>query len=979
LTLAGVQAASPNTIFNMNTGASSSSTTIKFLDDTNNVNGSTTTFAGAFRNNSNNTPGAGTTFIVGNNNTTNGGTSSGTTTGSTIGIGTLDWGSEATGTVNYGPINIQGTNGYRMYISNVVLYKATNVTSGTVGNTSFVPSTANVTIGDVTMGTGNTGQGYQTFVMDGTSLDNQVQGTISNASDFATSNRELRVTKSNTSNWTLFGNNTYTGATTVSGGVLNVYELANGGSNSNIGASSSAAGNLILNGGTLRYVGGGGSTDRLFSLQTSSTIDASGGGAVNFNNSGSMGFNGGTAAKTLTLTGNNTGNNTIAAVIGDNTGATAITKTGIGTWVLSATNTNTGATSLSGGGALILDYGTNDTNKIAGVLSLGGGSLIFEGAGSHIEEVTSTSLNAGGAFLFGGYGAKLRMNAITRAAGGTISFDSATLADTDTNNVNSILGGWATLGNDWAVSTNSGAADTAVTAFTSYTGALPSGTVGAATANYTLTGNQTQSTSVAANTVRITNLGADSQTLALAANNLTITSASATSLGGIMYIGNDGVYSISGTTGRIQTSAANQELIFAVQTGTLSVDAFVGASGSSGIVTKSGNGTLAIGSANNYTGITRVNQGALRLRHATAAGTTAGGITVQNGAALEIANGISVGAEALTITGTGVSNGGALRNIASNASSYAGAITLGAGGARIHSDASGALTLTGGVVTSLFNDVTFGGAGNTTVSTAAISGAGGLIKDGAGITTLTATNTYTGATRVSNGILSIGTVASPTGSINSSALTINGGNFRNNSSTNYTGALNFTNGTISGTNWGGSLSDLTIGLDQIVSPGNSPGTAVTGNQTWAAGGTYVWEINSTLGSSGSDPGWDLINGSGTLNITSTSEFDFSIDITSLTTGNAAGEVFDFDQSLNYNWLIADFASVTGFSEDKFWVNTSSFSNAYTGIFAVALGDSGTIGGDNTQIWLTYTAIPEPKAALLGGLGLLLLLRRRREK
>jgi fibronectin-binding autotransporter adhesin len=779
--------------------------------------------------------------------------------------------------------------------------------------------------------------------------------------------------------WVLTNTNSYTGVTTLSAGTLQINTLANGGSNSSIGASSSAAGNLILNGGTLRYTGAAASTDRLFSLQASTTIDASGAGAVNFTNAGSMGFNGGTAAKTLTLTGTNTGNNTIASVIGDLTGATAITKTGIGTWVLSATNTNTGATGLSGGGNLVLDYGTNDTNKIAGVLSLGGGTLTAKGAtGSHVEVVTSTSLNAGGTFLTrdGANTAKLRMNAITRAAGGTISFGSATLADTDTNNVNSILGGWATLGNDWAVSANSGAADTAVTALGSYTTWVNS--TGSATANYLLNGNGSiVTTGVAANTVKISN-SSNSETLALNNLNLTITSTSATSLGGIMYTGgSDGLYSITGGTGRIQTSTANQELIFAVQTGTLSVDAFVGASGSSGPVTKSGNGTLSISSANNYTGATRVNQGVLRLANATAAGTTASAITVQNGAALELANNISVGAKAVTLTGAGVSNGGALRNIASNASSYAGAITLGAGGARINSDANGVLTLTGGVVTSLFNDVTFGGAGNTTVSTAAISGAGGLIKDGAGITTLTATNTYTGATRVSNGILSIGTVASPTGSINSSALTIDGGNFRNNSATSYTGALTFTSGTISGTNWGGSLSNLTIGVDDTVSPGNSPGTAVTGNQTWAGGGTYVWEINSTLGTAGSDPGWDLINGSGTLTITALAELGFNIDVTSLTTGNLAGQVSDFDQSLNYNWLIADFASVTGFSSDKFTVNTGSFANAFTGSFAVALGDSGTIGGDNTQVWLTYTAIPEPKAALLGGLGLLLLLRRRR--
>jgi hypothetical protein len=36
-----------------------------------------------------------------------------------------------------------------------------------------------------------------------------------------------------------------------------------------------------------------------------------------------------------------------------------------------------------------------------------------------------------------------------------------------------------------------------------------------------------------------------------------------------------------------------------------------------------------------------------------------------------------------------------------------------------------------------------------------------------------------------------------------------------------------------------------------------------------------------------------------------------------------------------------------------------------------------LGGDNSQIYLTYTSIPEPRAALLGGLGLLMLLWRRR--
>jgi autotransporter-associated beta strand protein len=76
------------------------------------------------------------------------------------------------------------------------------------------------------VGTNNTGQGYQTLVLDGTSSDNRVTGTISDASDVGTSLRPLRVTKSNTSTWTFSGTNTYSGSTTVSGGIL----VINGGS-----------------------------------------------------------------------------------------------------------------------------------------------------------------------------------------------------------------------------------------------------------------------------------------------------------------------------------------------------------------------------------------------------------------------------------------------------------------------------------------------------------------------------------------------------------------------------------------------------------------------------------------------------------------------------------------------------------------------------------------------------------------------------
>ena len=163
------------------------------------------------------------------------------------------------------------------------------------------------------------------------------------------------LAKTGTGSLQLNASNTYNGITRISGGTLQASTLANGGSNSSIGASTNAVGNLILNGGTLRYTGAAVSTNRLFSLQASSSIDASGTGAVNFTNTGAMGFNSSTADKTLTLTGNNSGANTLAAIIGNNTGVTSLTKSGTGTWVLSGLSA-TAASNYSG--TTIIDNGT---------------------------------------------------------------------------------------------------------------------------------------------------------------------------------------------------------------------------------------------------------------------------------------------------------------------------------------------------------------------------------------------------------------------------------------------------------------------------------------------------------------------------------------------------------------------------------------------------------------------------------------------
>jgi len=148
----------------------------------------------------------------------------------------------------------------------------------------------------------------------------------------------------------LSGTNTYTGSTTLNAGVLSVSNLANGDSNSNIGASGNASANLVFNGGTLSYTGTGSTTDRSFTVGTGGgTIEAVGSGAVNFNNTGSLAYSG-SGARTITLTGTSTATNNLSADIEDGSwGSTSLVKDGTGTWRISGDNTYTGTATVKNG------------------------------------------------------------------------------------------------------------------------------------------------------------------------------------------------------------------------------------------------------------------------------------------------------------------------------------------------------------------------------------------------------------------------------------------------------------------------------------------------------------------------------------------------------------------------------------------------------------------------------------------------------
>jgi fibronectin-binding autotransporter adhesin len=169
-------------------------------------------------------------------------------------------------------------------------------------------------------------------------------------------NGSASLTKANSGTLTLSGGvNDFTGATTINGGTVSVGSLANGGVASDLGAAGNGAANLVLNGGALLYTGTGATSDHLFTIGTAGArIESSGTGNLNLNNSGALGLSG-SGARTLTLTTINGNGDTLAAVIGDNGGATAVTKTGTGKWILTGNSTRSGLTTVANG---VLEIGT---------------------------------------------------------------------------------------------------------------------------------------------------------------------------------------------------------------------------------------------------------------------------------------------------------------------------------------------------------------------------------------------------------------------------------------------------------------------------------------------------------------------------------------------------------------------------------------------------------------------------------------------
>lgn len=228
-------------------------------------------------------------------------------------------------------------------------------------------------------------------------------------------------------------------------------------------------------------------------------------------------------------------------------------------------------------------------------------------------------------------------------------------------------------------------------------------------------------------------------------------------------------------------------------------------------------------------------------------------------------------------------------------------------------------------------------------------------------------NTYTGATVVKEGKLTIGTGGSINGTSGvtiGTASTAATTEFNYNSSTALTQAVSFaagsTGGTLSGT---GTINlGLNVTADNTLAIGNGNIGAMAFGGNLEVGGTFLHELMG--GGSTADLG-DVAG-----NLTLGGILDL-VQLGTYTVGNKF-TLFAYDGTLA--GLFKDSGGVTSILDD------TNFTDA-GGIWKLNYNDTtaglnGGLSASNTYV--TITAIPEPNAAaLLGGLGTLVLLRRRR--
>ena len=295
-----------------------------------------------------------------------------------------------------------------------------------------------------------------------------------------------------------------------------------------------------------------------------------------------------------------------------------------------------------------------------------------------------------------------------------------------------------------------------------------------------------------------------------------------------------------------------------------------------------------------------------------------------------------------------VVNGGIIE-LTGNSSESGRNFTVGTGGATLRSSMNSGQTWTlQRDSNSLYHDIqvnsgrtlTLDGTGNGRIENNLVTttGTGNIAKAGSGTWTLAAPSTYNGTTTVSAGTLLINnTTGSGTGS---SAVTVEAG-----------GTLGG-NGTISGA----------VTVDGALKPGNSTGLLTVGSLALNASSSTTLEINGTNRGAVSN-GYDAlsVNTGGSIDLGGALVFEF---------GNLAAFAANTEFDL-FSFTTTSTGDFSGVTSTGFYTGTWN----KTGDIWALTDEGQTL--NFSEATGNLTVIPEPSAALLGGLGLMFLLRRRR--
>jgi len=536
---------------------------------------------------------------------------------------------------------------------------------------------------------------------------------------------------------TLSGSNTYTGVTTISAGTL-----ALGGSGALAGG-----GNITFGGGTLQFSA---SNTRDYSAKI---VKSTGAISLDTNNQSV------TFASSLNSSNSN-----------------GLTKNGLGTLTLTASNSYGGTTTVAGG--ILVGTNTGTSNAL---FAFGSGPIV-------ISNGASIQLKANGS---GSSQTIVASNNVTLSGTTGIDVNRSSANSSNTFALGTLAIGAGLLnvtgGNTYALSFGATTLSGAVT-FNPTTANLTLGAIGengsssltkTGAGNLTLTGSNsyTGTTTVNAGILFATNTATNNALSAFGSGSIVIANGASIQLkangsgSGQTIVANNNV-SVSGTTGiDVNCSTANSSNTFAL--GTLAIGAgqlnvtganlyalslgattlsgaatfnpttanlTLGAIGESGAssLTKTGAGTLTLTGSDSYSGDTMVSSGTLAMGNV----------------------------DALSQSTLNYDNQGGIVSFASLVSANLGGLK---GGQNL------ALSNTAGNAVAL----TAGGNNTSTAYSGTLSGSGSLTKAGAGVFTLSGSNSYSGGTRVSAGTLQIGNAnALGTGAVtmNAGTLDLNGAN-----------------------------------------------------------------------------------------------------------------------------------------------------------------------------------------------------------